>query len=120
MHGHIAHFAINADDLAATRGFYEGLFGWQFAEPFGPGFLRTTSSGGAVGAIQQRRQLIDGVRTTGFEVTFSVDDIDALTARASDLGGRVVMPKSLIPDVGELVFLADPSGNVVGAMRFEK
>ena len=42
MHGHIAHFAINADDLPATRAFYEGLFGWEFAE-YTPGFLRSTA-----------------------------------------------------------------------------
>jgi uncharacterized protein len=120
MHGHIAHFAINADDLAATRAFYEGLFGWEFTSPFGPGFLRTTSPGPAVGAIQQRRDLLGDVRTNGFEVTFRVDDADTIASRATDLGGRVVMPRSPIPGVGDLVFLADPSGNVVGAMRFDK
>jgi uncharacterized protein len=74
MHGHLTHFAINADDVPATRAFYEGLFGWEFAEPFGPGFLRTTSAGPAVGAIQGRRDLL-GVKTNGLEVTFSVDDV---------------------------------------------
>jgi predicted enzyme related to lactoylglutathione lyase len=118
MHGHIAHFAINADDLPATQAFYSGLFGWEFTSPFGPGFVRTTSSGSAVCAIQQRRDLLGDVRTNGFEVTFSVDDADAITAPAERLGGRVIMPRSTIPGVGDLVFLADPSGNVVGAMRF--
>jgi hypothetical protein len=114
MHGHLTHFAVNADDLPATRRFYEALFGWRFTEAY-PGFWRTTDAGPAVGAIQGRRTF---ARDAGLEVTFTVDDADAAAATAERHGGRILMPKSIIPDVGELVFLADPSGNVTGAMRY--
>ena len=113
MHGHLTHFAVNADDLPATRRFYEALFGWRFTEAY-PGFWRTTDAGPAIGAIQGRR--ISG--RAGLEVTFAVDDADAAAATAERHGGRVLMPKSAIPGVGDLVFLADPSGNVTGAMRY--
>ena len=33
-------------------------------------------------------------------------------------GGRVLMEKTVIPGVGELAFLLDPSGIPVGAMRY--
>jgi hypothetical protein len=33
-------------------------------------------------------------------------------------GGRVVMERARIPDVGDLMFFADPSGNIAGAMRY--
>src|SRR3954471_16542671 len=115
MHGHISHFAVNADDIAVTRGFYEALFGWRFAEAY-PGFWRTTDAGGAIGAVQGRRTF---ARDAGFEVTFAVDAADASAAAAERLGGRVLMPKSTIPGVGELVFVGDPSGNVAGAMRYD-
>src|SRR5207247_2012087 len=114
MHGHITHFAVNADDIAATRRFYEALFGWRFVEAY-PGFWRTTDAGAAIGAIQQRRTF---ARDAGFEVTFSVDDADAIATAAEAHGGRVLMPKSTVPGVGDLVFVADPSGNVAGAMRY--
>src|SRR3954454_12173998 len=114
MHGHIAHFAINDDDVAATRGLYAGLFGWTFTEAY-PGFWRTTDAGPAIGAIQGRRTF---ARDAGLEVTFAVDDADAAAAAAERHGGRILMPKSTIPEVGELVFLADPSGNVTGALRY--
>ena len=78
MHGHITHFAINADDVGATRAFYEALFGWRFTEAY-PGFWRTTDAGGAIGAIQSRRTFASDA---GFEVTFTVDDADAIAARA--------------------------------------
>jgi uncharacterized protein len=114
MHGHLTHFAVNADDIPATRRFYEALFGWRFTEAY-PGFWRTTDAGPAIGAIQGRRTF---AHDAGLEVTFAVDDADAAAATAERHGGRVLMPKSAIPGVGELLFLADPSGNVTGAMRY--
>jgi predicted enzyme related to lactoylglutathione lyase len=114
MHGHIAHFAINADELPATRAFYEGLFGWEFAE-YMPGFVRSTSAGGPVVAIQERRDLLE-TKTNAPEVTITVDDVDQAIEAAERLGGKVVMPKASIPGVGDLVFFTDPSGNLIGAI----
>ena len=37
---------------------------------------------------------------------------------ADRLGGRVVMERATIPGVGDLVFVADPSGNVVGVIQY--
>ena len=116
MHGHIAHFAINADDLPATVGFYEGLFGWSFDEAY-PGFFRSTSAGAAIAAVQGRRALLP-VPTNGFECTFAVDDVGEAVAAAEAAGGTVLMAPAVIDGVGELAFLSDPSGNVVGVMRF--
>jgi uncharacterized protein len=58
----IAHFAINADDVASTRHFYESTFGWRFSAWGPPGFyqLRTDPDGPVRGALQQRRDLIPG------------------------------------------------------------
>ena len=117
MTADIAHFAINADDPQASLRFYEALFGWRF-EPFGPpGFFRMQRESGLVIALQQRRDL-GGVRLTGFECTISVPDVDAIAAAVGPHGGRVVMERARIPDVGDLMFFADPSGNVAGAMRY--
>jgi predicted enzyme related to lactoylglutathione lyase len=114
MHGQIVHVAINADDLDATRGFYEALFGWEFEE-YMPGFIRALDVGLDVAAIQQRRALLP-VPTNGPEMTVSVDDVDAAIEAAVGAGGSVVMEKAAIPGVGELVFFTDPSGNLVGAI----
>ncbi|WP_291413527.1 hypothetical protein [Actinophytocola sp.] len=39
--------------------------------------------------------------------------------RAVAGGDEVVTARTTISDVGDLVFPADPSGNVVGAMRYD-
>lgn len=114
----LAHFAINADDLEATRSFYGAVLGWRF-EPWGPpGFYKIATPTGPVGALQQRRDLGTGP-IRGFECTIAVDDVDAVTAAVEANGGRVLMARTTIAGVGDLVWLADPSGNVFGAMRYD-
>lgn len=119
-HGAIAHFAINADDIDASRTFYETLFGWTF-HPWGPpGFyqIERPEAAGVRAALQGRRALIDGVKTIGFECTIAVNDVRETIAKALGLGGRVIMEPVTIPTVCELAFLEDPSGNVLGIANY--
>jgi predicted enzyme related to lactoylglutathione lyase len=117
----IAHFAINADDVAATRRFYENVLGWRFSAWGPPDFYQITTSDGATvrGALQRRRELVAGQRTVGFECTVAVPDVDVVAKAVAANGGRVVMEKTTIAGVGDLIFFADPSGNVAGAMRYD-
>jgi len=122
MTGELAHFAINADDVEATKAFYEQVFGWRFT-PWGPpDFFHIDTRGAEVaplGALQRRRDLVPGERTIGFECTVSVPDVAVVAKAATAHGGRVVMDRTTITGVGDLVFVADPSGNVIGAMRYD-
>ena len=120
---HVAHFAINADDVPRARRFYEKVFGWRF-EPWGPpGFLQVKDGAGRlpglIGALQQRRELIAGQRTVGFECTVAVADVDAVAAAVVANGGTILIPRTMIPTVGHLIFFRDPEGNAVGAMQYD-
>ena len=121
MPGRVCHIAINTDDDDATRAFYEGLFDWRF-EPYYPGFVRTSlpAATEVVAAVQTRRELLPGVRTNSPEVTIEVDDLGVVLERVEELGGRVVMDRTTIPSVGDLAFLSDPSGNLVGVIEYAR
>ncbi len=87
--GALGHFALNADDLDAARRFYGAVFGWQFTA-WGPaGFFKITTAEGKLPG-----------------------PIGALQQR------RALLPDAPTNGVGPLVFFADPSGNVVGAMQY--
>lgn len=120
----LTHFAINADDVQQARRFYRETFGWEFSAWGPPGFYRieadTPGGPGVTAALQQRRDLIAGRPVAGFESTVAVPDVAAVTAAALAAGGRVLMEKTTIEGVGDLVWLADPSDNVVGAMRYQR
>jgi len=119
-HGALCHFAINANDLDRSRAFYEELFGWRFS-PWGPpGFLQIEmpASQGLQAALQQRRELVDGLATIGFECTIAVDDVRAALVAAVRLGGKIIMEPVTIPAVCELAFVEDPAGNVLGVANY--
>ena len=121
---HLAHFAINADDVARARTFYERAFGWKFSAWGPPGFYQIQTGqeqeGPAVrGALQQRRYLVAGQPTIGYECTISVRSIDDTARAVLANGGTVIIPKSIIVGVGALMFFRDTEGNVFGAMEFD-
>ena len=58
------------------------------------------------------------MRLTGFECTVAVDDVGAVAEAVVANGGRLLMERTTIPGVGELVFFEDPAGNVAGAMQY--
>lgn len=119
----VAHFAINADDVDRARRFYERVFDWRFEAWGPPGFfqIRTGANGdpGIRGALQKRRSLVEGQPTIGYECSISVADVDAVAAAVVANGGTIVIPRTLIPTVGHLIFFRDPEGNVAGAMQFD-
>jgi uncharacterized protein len=134
MVAHLAHIAINGDDLPATRRFYEAVFGWTF-EPWGPpAFFQIDTDGEegipagrhdkpgrdrVGGALHGRRELLPGARAVGFECTFSVPDVDTISRVVVEQGGRIIMERTTITGVGHLVWFEDPSGNVAGAMQYD-
>ena len=119
----LRHFAINADDVPRARRFYERVFGWRFEAWGPPNFLQifpgTENDSAVRGALQGRRELIDGQRTVGFECSFAVGDVDAVAAAVTANGGSIIIPRTLIPTVGYLIFFRDTEGNAVGAMQYD-
>jgi predicted enzyme related to lactoylglutathione lyase len=119
----LQHFAINADDPERARRFYQRVFGWTFQAWGPPEFFQITTGSakepGIRGALQRRRELIPGQRMNGFECTISVADVDKVAAAIRANGGRILMEKTTIAGVGDLIFFQDPEGNMAGAMRYD-
>lgn len=122
MSPRLTHFAINTDDVDATQAFYGSVFGWRFREYGPPGFVQIMDDAGEapMGAIQQRRQLLDDLPILGFECTFGVDDVDAVRTRVLEAGGRILMERFTISSVGHLIAFEDPGGNLALAMQYDE
>ena len=111
----LTHFAINTDDVDATQAFYGSVFGWKFQEYGPPGFVQIMDESGEtpMGAIQQRRQLLDDAPTFGFECTFSVDDVDVardriLAVRQCCCPVRSPQPSGTAPTVSSAGVMTEP------------
>jgi len=119
----VAHFAINADDVARAKRFYEKVFGWTFSAWGPPEFYQIKTGDeagpGVMGALQKRRELAAGQRTIGYECTIAVSSIDETAKAVLASGGKTVLEKSIIVGVGALMFFQDTEGNVFGAIQFD-
>ncbi len=71
------------------------------------------------GSLQQRRELVPGLRTNAFECTISVNDIQKAADAVVANGGTIVMPVCTLAGIGRLFFFQDPDGNQAGAMHDE-
>jgi len=107
-------FEVLGNDAEKLRRFYGGLFGWTFQviEPIQYGMVNLDATRGIAGGIGKT---IPGTRPW---VTFYVEtpDVTASLTAAERLGGSVVMPRTVMPDVTLGVF-EDPEGHVIGLVE---
>jgi uncharacterized protein len=112
-HGQMSHLELPADDPARARKFYEGLFGWEFGEmPEYPDYLLFSFGeiGRAGGAIGRR----DESAPHQLRLYIAVDSIDPLLPKVTELGGKVVEPKTEIQGQGWYAVFDDTEGNQLG------
>jgi len=116
MAGKLVHFELPATDTARARGFWSGVFGWEFGDPFMPGveywMTRTgEDQGGAIFPAQ------DGM--SGPMVYFDTDDLDASLAKVRELGGTT-KEKQPIPHTGWFAHCVDTEGNPFGIFESDE
>ena len=117
MPNKVAHFAIEADDVARARVFYETVFGWTF-EPWGPPDFYLINGAGVHGALQKRPAPVDDGKK-GFECSIAVDDLAASADAIVRAGGTLRGPKVTIPTVGQLMPFSDSEGNQAIIIQYE-
>ncbi len=107
----IIHFEVVGKDQAALQRFYADLFGWKLdtSNPGGYGM----SDGAETGVVVGIGGTPDGSsgHVTGY---ITVADIDATVAKATELGGGVVMPKFSPDGNAQLALIKDVEGHVIG------
>jgi len=109
--GALAWTELTTTDTAAAETFYTQLFGWT-AKAGDAGGQRYTEF--SVGTQPQAGMMaMDpnwGGASPHWMPYFQVADCDAAHAKALELGGRVFVPPTDIPNVGRFAMLADPQG----------
>jgi len=110
----VSYFEIPVVDLDRSIEFYSRVFGVNLERTTIDGhemalFPETTDGQGATGALAKGESYIPSV--DGTRVYFAVDDIDDVLARVSDLGGKVLYPKTSIGELGFVAEFEDSEGN---------
>jgi predicted enzyme related to lactoylglutathione lyase len=117
--GEFGWIDLSASDIDAQTSFYEALFGWTHRDiptPQGPDYKMYYLDGAIVagGAPISPDMAAAGVPTM-WNTYVLAEDIDALAARAVELGGQVIMPAMDVMTEGRMVAISDPTG---GALFF--
>lgn len=118
----VIHFEIHADKPQRAIAFYQGMFGWNFQKWNGPIDYWMIVTGpndqkGINGGMIQRQGTIDGTAVIAYVCTVDTADLDSATAKATQLGGQLVVPKMPIPGMGWLAYVKDTEGNIFGMMQ---
>ena len=107
--GAVVHVELSSNDLAASKKFYEKIFGWKFKkEMMGEGMEYWTfkaPSGPNGGMMKPMGGMPPGVMNY-----LLVKSVDATLKKISAGGGKIVMPKQEIPEIGWFALFRDPGG----------
>jgi predicted enzyme related to lactoylglutathione lyase len=97
-------------DVEAGKRFYGELFGWTFAEGYGPDGLARLDGEPVAGLTRKR----DGRMPTVWTVYFATPDAGALSRRITDGGGQLITAPSPVDSLGTMALVTDPEGAVFG------
>jgi len=112
--GALCWLELATRDPAGAKAFYGGVFGWGLKEPTDPAGMPYTE-------IERAGRPMGGILTMGPEMShvppnwspyFQVADCDASAAKATSLGGRLIVGPMEIAKVGRFAVVQDPQGAV--------
>lgn len=120
--GDICWNELHTRDAARAKDFYTKVIGWSIhqCEPAGSGveYMEWVRADGAhVGAMMKMPPGVPAQVPSNWAIYVNVDDVDATAAKATKLGGKVIVPPFDIPNVGRMSTIADPSGAVFNAFK---
>jgi predicted enzyme related to lactoylglutathione lyase len=107
------HIELNTTDVDKAKAFYGKLFDWQLKDEL-IGDLNYTMVGvgtGTGGGIMKNP--MPGVPSFWLAYV-NVDDIGAATAKAKELGAKIVRDVTEVGDMGWLSIIQDPTGAGLG------
>jgi len=116
----VVHFEIPADDLDRAKKFYKNLFGWQITDV--PEMQYTIVNTVAVDTNHMPKEAgaINGgmvKRNRPGEqpvIVINVSSVDETLKNVEKAGGKTVMPKIQVGDMGLYARVTDTEGNVIG------
>lgn len=111
---------LGTTDVEAAKKFYTQLLGWQLkgSEAAGMVYNEIMVDGRPVGGIYQMTEEHGGGHMSSqWRAYVAIDDVDAKAAQVTELGGKVCVPPTDIPNVGRFCVINDPTGATISLIR---
>jgi len=107
LHEKINYVELPAKDLAATKAFFESVFGWSFVD-YGPEYTAFENQGLDGGFFQS--DLASSTEKGAALIVFYSDQLEATLAKVEKAGGSILRPIFSFPG-GRRFHFTEPSGN---------
>ena len=105
---------MRATDTGKSKEFYANMFSWKMNTtpmPDDSSYIEFDAGDGPAGGIGET----DDLDTPSSWLPFvQVSNIEAYTKKAEELGGKVIVPPTPIPDEGVYSVVLDPNGAEIG------
>ena len=111
LHEKINYVELPAKDLAATKAFFQSVFGWSFVD-YGPEYAAFSDQGLDGGFFQS--DLASSSQNGAALVIFYSNHLEATLANVEKAGGSIVRPIYSFPG-GRRFHFTEPSGNEFAA-----
>lgn len=119
--GSLCWTELMTNDAGKAESFYKGLLPWSSETmPMPTGNYTVFKRGDAFAAGMMKIQPEMGPIPAHWLSYFAVEDCDVSAARTKDLGGKVEVPPTNVPNVGRFAVLQDPQGAYFGILGPEK
>ncbi len=118
QHGEFSWNELMTSDVEGAKAFYGKLLGWEMEE-FEMNMPYTVVKAGdeGTGGIMKIPAEAEGMPPQwGAYVT--VTDVDDLSRRVEEIGGKLVVPLTDIPEVGRFCVIQDPQGATLGLITY--
>jgi uncharacterized protein len=113
-HGTFSWADCASTDAEKAKRFYKVLMGWDSEElPMGGGefYTRFMVNGEKVGALSQMQPDMQAQGVPSHWTNYvTVDNVDTLESKVTELGGKVLAPPFDVFDAGRMMVIQDPTG----------
>ena len=107
----VVHVEIPAANVEAAGKFYQDLLGWKLQHDPALNYTQWEAGDGTGGGFPA---VSDESPAGHVLVYIHSDDIETDLKNVEKLGGKVIHPKTEIPQIGWFGLFQDPTGNVLG------
>ena len=121
QHGQVGWCDLMSDDVERARDFYTGVLGWDtevMDVGQGPYTVFKVGDEPVAGLMAKPPEGPAASAPTVWTSYVTVDDVDARADRVADAGGVVLSGPVDIPSVGRLAIVQDPTGGVIGIIKY--
>jgi uncharacterized protein len=110
---------LATNDPKKAEKFYTQLFGWhaKIGNDAGMEYTEFSVSGAPGAGMMDTKNLPDANVPPNWMPYFQVADVDAAANKAKELGGKLFVPPSDIPNVGRFSVVQDPQGAVFAIFK---